>query len=423
MFKRIFSSIPGLIVIASFAAAAMKLPAFARGHDRLEIKHGRVHPDDGLSGRAHSVTRVTGDSIIRKTFDSKAGQMLDVDLKTGGEIQVTGWEKDRIEVVATLEDEDCEDARISFEEMSQGLRISSSYATRRRNQSCDTDFEIMVPEKQSLRFNTMGGDIRVENVEGDIRGKTMGGELDLTRIKGDLSLTTMGGDITLTKSEVEGSVKTMGGKVLLEDVVGGVKGESMGGNVVYRRVSNKKGVPGSDEVRIKTMGGDINVDDAPDGADVHTMGGGIHIKSAGKHVKALTMGGEIEIEEIDGSVNATTMGGDVDVRMIGDPNKGDRDVSLKSYGGDITLIVPEGLSMDLDIQLAFTRKHEGDYRIESDFPMQKKTSTEWEYGHGDPRKFIYGTGTVHGGKHRIVIETINGNVYLKKGSKGARSGS
>jgi DUF4097 and DUF4098 domain-containing protein YvlB len=260
----------------------------------------------------------------------------------------------------------------------------------------------------------MGGDIRVDNVEGDIRGKTMGGALDLSNLKGDLSLTTMGGDVTLVKSEVEGSVKTMGGKVLLEDVVGGVNGESMGGDVVYRRVSNKKGESTGNEVKIKTMGGDINVDEAPDGADVHTMGGKIRVASAAKYVKALTMGGDIEIEEIDGLVNATTMGGDIEVTMIGDPKRGDRSVLLKSYGGDITLTVPAGLSMNLDVELAYTRGHEDEYEIMTDFPMTLKESAEWIRGKGDARKIISGTGVVSGGKHKIRIETINGNVRLIK---------
>ena len=417
MFKRIFSSIPGLIVIASFAAAALKLPALARS-ESLEFsrpKHTTV-----TARRAKHADDMAADSVIRRGFAAKSGAMLEIDLKTGGAIEVTGWDRDSIAVVATLEDEDCSDARVSFEEISEGLRISTRYSDRgrnRRNQSCDADMEIMVPQKQALRFSTMGGDIRVENVDGDISGKTMGGELELSKLKGDLSLTTMGGDITLTNSEVDGSVKTMGGKVLLEDVIGGVKGESMGGNVVYRRVTNSKGKSSGEEVRIKTMGGDINVDEALDGADVHTMGGAIRIKSARKHIKALTMGGEIDIREIDGSVDATTMGGDIEVTMTGDPNVGDRKVSLKSYGGDITLVVPDGLSMDLDVSIAYTRKHEGDYSIESDFPIERKASKEWEYGHGDPRKFIYGTGTVKGGKHHVVIETINGNVYLKKASK------
>lgn len=424
MFKRIVSSIPGLIVICSFAAAALKLPAFARNTERLEIGRPRIHAV--ASGHGGRVTQITGDSVIERGFSAKMGNLLEVDLRTGGEIDVTGWDKDSIAVVATLEDEDCADARVSFEESSTGLRVSSTYPStgrRRRNYSCNTDMQIKVPRRQALKFTTMGGDIHVDGVEGDIQGKTMGGGLELSNLKGELALTTMGGDIELTNSHVDGSVKTMGGKVLLEDVVGGVKGESMGGNVIYRRVTNKKGESSGDEVRIKTMGGDINVDEALDGADVHTMGGAIRIKSARKHVKALTMGGKIDIREIDGSVNATTMGGDIEVTMIGNPSEGDRSVALKSYGGDITLVVPEGLSMDLDLSLAFTRKHEGDYHIESDFPLQKRTSTEWEYGHGDPRKFIYGTGAVQGGKNRVVIETINGNIILKKGSTRGRSDS
>ena len=413
MFKRIFSSIPGLIVIASFAAAAMKIPAFARS-ERLEFSE-RMQP--GKVVKVHRSTSVSAEEIIRRGFSASAGEVLDIDLRTGGEIQISGWDHDSIDVTATLEEGDCSDARVQFDETTAGMRIYVGHQSRGRgrNQSCDADFEVQVPERQSLKIATMGGDIRISNVEGEISGRTMGGELDLTHLKGDLSLTTMGGDITLTKSEVDGSVKTMGGKVLLEDVVGGVKGESMGGSVVYRRVTNPKGQSTGDEVRIKTMGGDINVDEAPDGADVHTMGGKIRIKSAAKYVKALTMGGEIDIREIDGSVNATTMGGDIEVNMIGDPDKGKRDVSLKSYGGDITLVVPDGLSMDVDIELAFTRKHEGDYQIFSDFKLEERQSADWIRDKGDPRKVIHGTGLIGGGKHRIRIETINGNVYLKKG--------
>ena len=413
MFKRIFSSIPGLIVIASFAAAALKLPAFARS-ESLDFRDRMEHRRDV---KVHRTTSSSAQRVIHRGFSSKDGALLDINLKTGGGIEVMGWDNDSIDVVATLEERDCSDARVSFDETTEGLRIAvgEQKRGRGRNNSCDAEFRIHVPREHDLKVRTMGGDIRVADLEGDISGQTMGGELDLSNLKGDLSLTTMGGDITLIKSQVEGSVKTMGGKVLLEDVVGGVKGESMGGNVVYRRVSNAKGESTGNAVMIKTMGGDIRVDDAPDGADVHTMGGSITVESAAKFVKAVTMGGEIEIREIDGGVEATTMGGDIDVNMIGDPKRGNRDVTLKSFGGDVTLVVPEGLSMDIDIELAFTKKHADDYEIISDFDMRKKTSAAWIYGKGDPRKVISGTGVVGGGKHKIRIETVNGNVYLKKG--------
>ena len=55
------------------------------------------------------------------------------------------------------------------------------------------------------------------------------------------------------------------------------------------------------------------------------------------------------------------------------------------------------------------------YKIESDFPLTQKESQDWDYGHGTARKTIKGTSTVGGGGHKVVIRTINGNVYLKQG--------
>ncbi len=125
-----------------------------------------------------------------------------------------------------------------------------------------------------------------------------------------------------------------------------------------------------------------------------------------------SMGGGIAI---DGWVRAETMGGDVDVTMVGDPAKGRRDVDLSSKSGDITLIVPADLSMDVHVTLAQTRNAHKTYRIISDFSLDQEESKEWDYDNGTPRKYIYATGSIAAGKNKITIETINGDVYLKKG--------
>src|ERR1043165_6907869 len=101
----------------------------------------------------------------------------------------------------------------------------------------------------------------------------------------------MGGDISLTKSHLDGKVETSGGRVTIEDVTGSVKGHSMGGAVSYKNIS--AGSSSGDEVVISTMGGDIDVPSASNGADLMTMGGNITITSAKNHVKAKTMGGNI----------------------------------------------------------------------------------------------------------------------------------
>ncbi|HEX7049953.1 MAG TPA: hypothetical protein VF188_07035 [Longimicrobiales bacterium] len=360
------------------------------------------------------------DDEVRREFDVRSGNRLELDLRSGGTITVAGWDREVVAVDAYRSGADCADVRIDFAQDAAGVRVESYTERRSRDTHCDLRLDIRVPRRFDIEFETMGGDVALSGVEGDLRGSTMGGALELTRLRGALDLTTMGGNITLTDSEVDGKVHTMGGEVRIEDVVGDVKGTSMGGNVRYSRVTGRPGPAGTaaksngDEVRIHTMGGQIHVDAAPAGADVETMGGDISIRSASDHVKARTMGGRIEIGAVDGWIEATTMGGDVTARMTGDPAVGDRHVSLTSMGGDVTLIVPAGLSMQVDITLAYTRDSDRDYRIISDFPLGQEETEEWEYEHGTPRKYIYGTGNIAGGRHRIRIETVNGNVYLRR---------
>ena len=207
----------------------------------------------------------------------------------------------------------------------------------------------------------------------------------------------------------------MGGSIRIEDVDGALDGSTMGGSVTYRNVTGRSSSSTPEPLHITTMGGSIEVDEAPNGAELDTKGGSIEVNRAGNYVKAETMGGSIIIREIDGWVDASTMGGSVEVNMVGDPDKGNRDVYISSKGGDIELIVPQGLSMDFDIELAFTKNSDRDYDIYSDFELKKKRTDEWEGHWGSKRKFIYGTGQYKGGKNKIRIATVNGDITIKEG--------
>jgi len=355
-----------------------------------------------------------GGADYERTFPTAKGKMLEIDLKTGGSITIAGWAADSVAVQGYREGRDADDAVLEMEATSAGVTLRSRYQHSSRNRSGGINLEIRVPSRYDIRFQTMGGEVRIADVEGTMSGKTMGGALRLTALKGNLDLLTMGGGVTLKKSDVDGSVKTMGGEVVLEDVTGDVRPSSMGGQVRISGVTRRSGAVQGKEVDISTMGGDITVDDAPKGAVLSTMGGAIRVRSAAGFVRAKTMGGEIRLEAVDGAMDATTMGGPVEATMTGDPSTGDRSVALTSMGGNITLSVPASLSMAIDIELAYTEGHEGEYDIRSDFPIAREVSPSWERDHGSPRKIIRGTGTQGGGKNRVTIRTVNGNVILRK---------
>ena len=346
-------------------------------------------------------------AALEREIPVRSGGLLEFDLRTGGEITIVGWSSESVQVSAEVSGSSADIVDLTVEERDGGVFIGSEVIEKRNHVSTSINFEVRVPSIFDVKISSMGGGVSIDGVEGKFSGKTMGGKLNLTNLKGELQLTTMGGAIRLTNSDVDGRVKTMGGKALVEDVFGDVKVTSMGGEVTHRRVTRTSGDSIGDQVKIDTMGGDINVSDAPSGADVHTMGGDITIDSAREYVKAKTMGGDIRIKEADGWVKATTMAGDVDVLVIGG-----HDVELKSMHGDITLVMPEGADLDIDIELSYTKNSSRNYKIVSDFPIDQKESADWDYDRGSPRKTI--SAVAQGGGNRVVIKTINGNVYLKR---------
>jgi len=168
-------------------------------------------------------------------------------------------------------------------------------------------------------------------------------------------------------------------------------------------------------LRIVKGAGPINVEDAPNGAQLGTGAGTIHVKSARRCVAAKTGAGDIMIDAVDGCVKATTGKGTVTVTMVGNPAAGERDVKIIGSMRDVTLVVPDGLDMDFDLKLAYTNNAKKEFRIVSDFPMNQRVSDEWSSSAGStPRKYIYGTGQIGTGRNRITIENINGNIYVKR---------
>ncbi len=352
-------------------------------------------------------------------FEVKPGGTLEVDLETGGSIEIRGWDRNLVRVEAEPHGRGAA-PEVKIRPTDNGVKLTieegdrHEWSKRGHHDHRGYRVEVQVPRRFDLEIETMGGGITIIDVEGRIEGETMGGELDLSNLKGRLDLTTMGGNIRLVDSEVDGKVATMGGKVLLENVVGDVDGSSMGGNVIYKNVQRSDGSSTGKVVHITTMGGEIELDEAPHGAKLHTMGGDIELRSAAEFVEAETMGGDVVLHEVDGWVNATTMGGDVEVSIIGDPQASGKDIELVSMSGDIHLVVPRNFSMTVDVELAYTKRRTGVYSIQSDFELETRQDTDWRYDHGSARRVIYGTGSFAGGKNKVTIRTVNGNVHLKQ---------
>jgi DUF4097 and DUF4098 domain-containing protein YvlB len=189
--------------------------------------------------------------------------------------------------------------------------------------------------------------------------------------------------------------------------------------------------PEAGRVSIHKMGGDIDVPNAPDGADVGTMGGNIHIGNVGHSATAKTMGGDIVIEHADGSVDVSTMGGKITLHQVSGPvhastmsgdvtvhltgaSTGRRDIHLSSLSGAILLTVPKDYGMDVRIKLEYTKNSIQDFRVAQHLGLTERQTTDWDTSHSTPRKYIYVSGRVGNGQNQVTIDTINGDVVLKQ---------
>ena len=156
-----------------------------------------------------------------------------------------------------------------------------------------------------------------------------------------------------------------------------------------------------------SMGGDIDITDAPDGASLRTMGGDIRITNARGHVVAKTMGGDIRVRRMDGSIEAGTMGGNVEIEVVRNG-----EIEIHSMGGHIELTLPANFSGNFDVELE--QDDDGpEHKIVSDFPLQIRKSMKDNWFRPDT-VVLNGTGKSGSGANRVKITTIGGDIRIRR---------
>jgi DUF4097 and DUF4098 domain-containing protein YvlB len=159
-----------------------------------------------------------------------------------------------------------------------------------------------------------------------------------------------------------------------------------------------------------SMGGDIDVANAPHGAVLRTMGGNITVDRARGHVSARTMGGDIRIRNVHGSVTAGTMGGNVSVEVAGASD--DAEFEIHSMGGHIEVTFPAAFSGTFEVELE--QDGEGpENRIVSEFPLQVRQSTRRRMFRR-PVGVLTATGRTGTGDARVRISTIGSDIVIRK---------
>jgi len=366
---------------------------------------------------AMTAVSIVESTAMDKSFKVKKGGTLIVEIDgAAADIVVKVWDKAEVLVkVDGLHEEVIEDLEMT--ESANTVRVEL-YGDGHRHRSRNARFTINVPSEFNLELSTSGGDINVDGkIKGDVDAATSGGDVEVGVVEGALDLKTSGGDITALNVVGDAKLRTSGGDIEVGNVKGELTVATSGGDITVGSVENslKAATAGGDiiiedvggDASVSTAGGEIEVGKVSGSAALKTAGGDIELGGASGTVEVKTAGGDIECENVTGSLEAATAGGDIFVEL--DPD-GKQASSVETKGGDIELVIPDGANATINARIRIRGGWDEDdeYEITSDFKAglheQDKKSIRAEY--------VLGNGGA-----RITLETVNGNISIRKAQK------
>lgn len=136
--------------------------------------------------------------------------------------------------------------------------------------------------------------------------------------------------------------------------------------------------------------------------DVETVNGRVVAERRSAPLTLNTVNGSVRVESHDGSLHVNTVNGSVEVSFAGPLKSAD----LETVNGSVTVVCPRESSIQYNLQTV-------NGRIKSEFP---EVVVEGKWGPKEAR------GSIAGGRERLTVETVNGEVRLLVAAAGAGPG-
>lgn len=299
---------------------------------------------------------------------------------SGGNISVSGETSGEARIEVYIKPSNGRDYGISKEEIEKKLREQFDLTVEveggvlkaiakhkehfmRWNNSLSISFVIHAPQTANSSLRTSGGNIDIKGLSGTENFTTSGGNLEVEQLSGKITGVTSGGNVSIIDSRDHIDLSTSGGNMRAERCEGMMRLSTSGGNVALKELKGN--------IRATTSGGEVA------GADISG------------EVQAKTSGGNVDFEHMAGSLAASTSGGNIHVSLT-DPGKY---VDLSNSGGDITLVLPQGKGLDLNIS------------------AEEVHSTAMNNFKGDLDKHRI-SGTLNGGGVPVKVDGNGGSVHL-----------
>ncbi|HVN43482.1 MAG TPA: DUF4097 family beta strand repeat-containing protein [Steroidobacteraceae bacterium] len=194
---------------------------------------------------------------------------------TAGHVQVTGWDRNEVEVTGTLgKGAD----HLEFTSTGSVTRVQVVLPSKAWHVE-DSDLEVKIPLGSRLQVNTVSADIRAQGVQGAQRLQSVSANITTETAGDDVECKTVSGNVTVNGSGHKGllTITTVSGDAVLNRVEGEVNVNTVSGNVTV-------GAGAMSRSRLRSTSGDLAVSSqlAADARyDVESISGGVRLELAG----------------------------------------------------------------------------------------------------------------------------------------------
>jgi DUF4097 and DUF4098 domain-containing protein YvlB len=262
------------------------------------------------------------------------------------------------------------------------------------------NLRLRVPDTISLKWETIYGEVRIENVSGSVEGRTVSGTVSLEDIRGELQVDGISGSMHAAKIEGRVRLASKSGDIQAEDLAQGGEVSSVSGEV------SVKGAEGA-KLEAKSVSGDVTVKNvgakAPVEMVVESVSGDVKIEDAAGTLQLKTISGDIVAEARESTLfQAQTVSGDVGVKLAS-PFSGT--LSANTVSGDVNVQAPETSSCRFTIST-----QSGDLSCNLEAKDVNKTDT-------------LQSGSVGAGTGTVTVQTRSGDVSLARASASRRGAS
>ncbi len=276
-------------------------------------------------------TGIVAAENVERTIDASPDGKVSIS-NIAGLIEVLGWSRDQVEVIADLGrgvDE------LIVERHGDEIIVKVK-VPRHNSRSISSELTIRVPENSSIEVAGVSADIEVNNVYGELRLHTVSGDMSSDVFGSDIQIETVSGDIelqgdhqamTTQASSVSGDIETdaLEGNIQLESVSGDlvfsggsfdrVQAVTVNGDIVFNSE-----LRGGGKLEIETINGEVDIDfknSISAKFDIETFNGDIYNCFGPEAVRAsrYAPGRELNFTEGDGDsrVVVETLNGDITI--------------------------------------------------------------------------------------------------------------